>query len=314
MASPISPSPDPAEDERRYLASLGGRVRGLRSRRGMTRKMLAEDSGVSERYLAQLEAGAGNISILLLRQIALALGTTAEELLADGTDRPVEGRLLDELIRRLTAEQMAEAYVLLMKAFGFAHRDRRRHVALVGLRGAGKSTLGGLLARRLSIPFVELNREIERDAGMPIAEIMALGGQSMLRRLERKMLREVVAREDRFVLAVGGGLVAEPATYDLLLSSCYSIWLTASPEEHMHRVLAQGDRRPMAGNPAAMEDLRRILAERAALYAKADARLDTAGRAVAQSLDELLRIIPAELAADPSPKAKSMRKRAAPAR
>jgi XRE family aerobic/anaerobic benzoate catabolism transcriptional regulator len=278
--------------EQVYLERLGHRVRSLRNRRGMTRKMLARDSGVSERYLAQLETGSGNISILLLREIAYALGTSIEELVTEAADALVESKLLNQLIRNLTRKQIAEAHVLLTRAFGITGAmQRMKRLTLIGLRGAGKSTLGRLLAQHLNITFVELNKEIERDAGMPISEIMALGGQTMLRRLEHKMLQEVVARDDQIVLAVGGGLVAEPATYNLLLSNCFAIWLSASPEEHMSRVLAQGDHRPMADNPEAMADLRRILAEREQLYAQADLQLDTTGKTVEQSLDELARLL-----------------------
>ena len=279
--------------EHAYLERLGQRVRGERMRRGMTRKQLAVESGVSERYLAQLEAGRGNISILLLRQVARAMGRPLDLLVLDGPERPVEAELLRGLLARLDAETLAEAHDLLAERFGLTNAQTRNgRIALIGLRGAGKSTLGRLLAERLALPFVEMTREIETLAGMDMTEVIGLGGQSMLRRLELRALDAVVARYPEAVLATGGGLVAEPETYEVLLANCFTVWVTASPEEHMGRVMAQGDRRPMAGNPEAMDDLRRILAEREALYAKADRRLDTAGLTVAEALEKLVSLVP----------------------
>jgi len=281
------------QDEAAYLERLGQRVRGQRMRRGMTRKQLALESGVSERYLAQLEAGRGNMSILLLRQVAQAMGRPLDLLVLEGPEPPVEAELLRGLLARLDHERLAEAHALLSGRFAQSDaRAREGRIALIGLRGAGKSTLGRLLAERLAIPFVEMTREIESSAGMPMPEIIALGGQTMLRRLELGALDAVIARHPQVVLATGGGLVAEPETYEVLLANCFTVWVTARPDEHMSRVLAQGDRRPMAGNPEAMEDLRRILAEREALYAKADRRLDTAGMTVQQALERLLTLLP----------------------
>ena len=271
-----------------YLRLLGDRVRDARARRGMTRKILARDSKVSERYLAQLEAGQGNISIVLLRQIAHAMGLPLGDLVREEPDRPVELALLIHTLARLQPKELFQARKLLSDAFGtVVESDRRQRIALIGLRGAGKSTLGGRLAEAKGVPFIELDREVERESGTTLSEVFDLYGQSAYRRYERRALESVIERHDRAVIATGGSIVTEPATLDLLLSACFTIWLTAAPEEHMSRVVAQGDYRPMAGNDEAMDDLRRILASRSALYAKADARVDTAGKTVDQCLREL---------------------------
>jgi XRE family aerobic/anaerobic benzoate catabolism transcriptional regulator len=274
--------------EEAYLRLLGDRIREARARRGMTRKILARDSAVSERYLAQLEAGHGNISIALLRQIAHAMGLPLADLVREEPDRPVELTLLIQTLSRLAAKDLAVARKLLAETFGAAVESERRHrIALIGLRGAGKSTLGARLAKAIGVPFVELDREIERESGTSLSEIFDLYGQAAYRRYERRALEGVIERHDRAVIATGGSIVSEPATFDLLLAACFTVWLTAAPEEHMSRVVAQGDYRPMAENDEAMEDLRRILAGRNALYAKADATVDTAGKTVEQSFREL---------------------------
>jgi XRE family aerobic/anaerobic benzoate catabolism transcriptional regulator len=279
-----------------YLHLIGERVRNARARRGMTRKILARDSGVSERYLAQLEAGQGNVSILLLRQIAQAMGLPLADLTRDGPDRPVEFTLVRQLLERLSDEELGQAYGVLRERFGKALGGQRAgRVALIGLRGAGKSTLGRRLAQELGLPFLDMGVEIERDSGMSLSEIFSLSGQATYRRLERRCLEHLLESHDRAVIETGGSLVSEPGTFELLLNTCYTVWVKASPEEHMGRVIAQGDYRPMAGNAEAMEDLRRILVERAPLYGKADAALDTAGRSEAQSFKELLRALPDEL-------------------
>ena len=276
------------QSEAAYLRALGERIREARARRGMTRKILARDSAVSERYLAQLEAGQGNISIALLRQVAHAMGLPLTDLVREGPDRPVELTLLIQTLSRLSGKELAQARALLSETFGAAVESERRHrIALIGLRGAGKSTLGALLAKAQGVPFIELDREIERESGTSLGVIFDLMGQSAYRRYERRALEAAIERHDRAVIATGGSIVSEPATFDLLLSACFTVWLTASPEQHMSRVMAQGDTRPMADNEAAMEDLRRILMGRHALYAKADATIDTAGKTVEQSLTEL---------------------------
>jgi len=285
----------PAESgEPAYLRLLGDRIREARARRGMTRKILARDSKVSERYLALLEAGSGNISIVLLRQVAHAIGTPIADLVREEqADRPVELTLLTQTLGRLAPEELAEARRLLAESFGIAvGRERRHRIALIGLRGAGKSTLGAMLAKDMNVPYVELDREIERESGASLSEIFDLYGQAAYRRHERRALEATLERHDRAVIATGGSIVAEPATFDLLLSACYTVWLRAAPEEHMSRVIAQKDYRPMVGNEEAMADLRSILESRSQLYGKADATVDTEGKTVAQSFAELRAVVP----------------------
>jgi len=273
-----------------FLNGLGERVRDARARRGLTRKDLARDSRVSERYLAQLEAGHGNISILLLRQIAAALGLALNDLL-DEEEQSVELTLIHQLLQRLPKHRLARIRARLQGEFGSPAAERSRRIALIGLRGAGKSTLGAAVARKLGVAFIELDREIEREAGTGLSEIFLLYGQPGYRRYERRCLGKVLETHERCVIATGGSIVSEPGTYDLLLSTCFTVWLKAEPEEHMARVVAQGDTRPMAGNAQAMEDLRRILDGRGMLYGQADAIVDTAGRTVEQSLRALKKAV-----------------------
>jgi XRE family aerobic/anaerobic benzoate catabolism transcriptional regulator len=285
----------PSEEKRGYLRQLGDRVREARARRGMTRKILAQDSHVSERYLAQLEAGQGNISILLLRELAQALDLKLTSLVDDGPEPPVDLLHTIEFLRRLRPPDLAEAHKLLVSHFGGSEIDARRHrIALIGLRGAGKSTLGARLAEQLGVPFIELDREIEAESGTPLSAIFDLYGQSGFRRFERLCLDRIVEQHPRFVLATGGGLVSEPATFERLLNACFTIWVKAAPAEHMQRVVAQGDMRPMTDNREAMADLQRILSVREPLYRKADAMVDTEGRTIAESLDQLIQAIPAD--------------------
>lgn len=274
------------------LALIGKRVRGLRARRGMTRRALARDSSVSERYLAQLEQGDGNISIARLLDIANALGLETAELLRRETEVSAEISLIDELVRRLPPMEQKRALGLLRQQFS-RHSGQRRHIALVGLRGAGKSTLGKLLAEKLERPFVKLAGEIERAARMRISEIFSLSGQKGYRRLEEQALLEATRQTGPTVIETGGSIVAEPNTFNVLMTSCFVIWVRAQPEEHMQRVIAQGDMRPMAGNPEAMKDLTRILEEREPYYAQAHAVLDTSGQTVAASFARLQEIIAA---------------------
>ncbi|MGI9132813.1 MAG: helix-turn-helix transcriptional regulator [Rhodoferax sp.] len=290
LAMATEPGEDAVSDSG-FLRVLGERVRNIRARRGMTRKILARDSEVSERYLAQLEMGRGNISINLLRQVAHALATPLSDLLQD-EEVSVEMKLLHEFLGRLDPQQLQKVWELLFVEFGSIRaQGKSERIALIGLRGGGKSTLGALLAKRLDVPFIRLSQEIEREAGTSMSEVFSLYGQSGYRRYERRALDAVVTKNHKAVIEVPGGLVTEPATYELLLSSCVVVWLAASPEEHMARVVAQGDHRPMDDNNEAMEDLRSILKGREPLYGKGDITLSTSGKSVQQSLDELIRAI-----------------------
>jgi XRE family aerobic/anaerobic benzoate catabolism transcriptional regulator len=252
MGAPHSTLHREDQAEAAYLGRLGDRVRAWRATHSMTRKSLALASGVSERYLAQLESGLGNISVLLLRKLAHAMQV------------PVEA---------------------LVREHGAAAREAR--IALLGLRGAGKSTLGAKLAQALDAPFVELDREVEKEAGAPLGEVFSLYGQEAFRRFERKALARVLKEYPRAVIATGGSLVTDPDAYNLLLDHCTCVWLKATPEEHMQRVMAQGDLRPFKGSTTALEEIRRLLADRSRLYARADAVLDTSQHTLKQSLAEL---------------------------
>ncbi len=275
-------------DEEAYLGQLGNRVRDARNRLGLSRKALAAKSAVSERYLAQLEGGQGNISVLLLRQVAGALDISLTELLRDGQEHPIELTLLLEYLEKLTPKKLIQARKILTSAFGEQDPMVRRHrIALIGLRGAGKSTLGKRLAEASGVQFIELDDEIEREAGVPSAEIFSLYGEQAYRRLEKRCLERVIEHYEHAVIAAGGGMVNEAGTFELLRSACYTVWVQTTPEEHMQRVIAQGDLRPMTGREEAMADLRRILAERNELYGLADMKLDTTQKTVDESLKEL---------------------------
>lgn len=271
------------------IARVGDRVRRARERKGIPRRVLSEMSGVSPRYLAQLEAGEGNISIGLLQRVAFALDHRIEWLV--GAEDPWSSEALQVAdLFRASSSDVQQAILRTLKPEP-AEAMRAHRLCLVGLRGAGKSTLGAALGRALDMPFVELNAEIEEQSGMPVEEVMALYGQEGYRKLEAQAVSRIIATHDSMVLAVAGGIVAEPETYTTLLAHFHTIWVRTSPEEHMTRVRAQGDERPMAGNPEAMDQLRSILTSREALYAKALAQLDTSGQTVEQSLSQLVALI-----------------------
>jgi XRE family aerobic/anaerobic benzoate catabolism transcriptional regulator len=289
------------ESESSFLEQLGQRVRTMRGLRGMSRKVLAKTSGISERYIAQLESGKGNVSIVLLRRVSQALGTQPEDLIP-ANDPVQDWPVLRDLLRRASPVQVAHARDVLSGLGRLGAGARRvaefNGIALIGLRGAGKSTLGRRLADHIGWRFVELNKEIEQQNGLSVPEIIALYGQEGFRRMEQSALTQLLACRQLMVLATGGGIVSEPLTFDLVLSSFYTIWLKAEPDEHMARVRAQGDMRPMAEDGAAMEELRTILKSREPLYARASAVLDTAHLAVDDAAARLIEMVSPVLCRD----------------
>jgi XRE family aerobic/anaerobic benzoate catabolism transcriptional regulator len=273
---PVLSAPD--EGERNpLLVALGERLRMLRARRGLTRKALALAADVSERYLANLEQGTGNASFLILDQLARALQCSMAEVIGDVTTSTAEWLLIRELLDGRSEADLSRTRAAIGQALGMGpdRRARRRRIALIGLRGAGKSTLGQMLANSLDLPFVELSQEIEKVAGYNVREIQDLYGPSAYRRYERRALEETLQIYPDLVLATPGGLVSDAATFNLLLGHCTTVWLQAAPEDHMQRVARQGDTRPMAASSEAMEDLKRILAGRTPFYSQAELSIDT---------------------------------------
>ena len=281
------------EEKNPFLVTLGERVRSLRARRGMTRKAVAQAAQVSERHLANLEYGIGNASILVLLQVAGALQCSLAELVGDVTTSSPEWLLIRELLEHRDDATLRRVRVAIGELLGTggANAARSSRVALIGLRGAGKSTLGQMLADDLDFPFVELSREIEKFAGCSIAEIQALYGTNAYRRYERRAMEEAIQIYPEAVIATPGGLVSDAATFNLMLAHCTTVWLQADAEDHMKRVTAQGDLRPMAASKEAMEDLRGILAGRAAFYSKAEFRLNTSDQPLEATFQALRTVV-----------------------
>ena len=287
-------------DEKLFLIALGQRVRALRDRSGTTRKSLALATGVSERHLANLEYGEGNVSVLVLVQVATALNCSPAELIGDFTTSSPEWLMIRSLLENRDEETLHQVRLTIGETLGSAMADNGANcrIALTGLRGAGKSTLGKMLATDLGFPFVELSREIERLAGCGIAEIQDLYGSEAYRRYERRALEETVRLHPEAVIATPGGLVSDPASFDLLLANCTTIWLRANPEDHMKRVIEQGDFRPMAGAPEAMQDLKNILASREDFYSRAQYQLDTSNKSLDLTFIDLRDLVRAILPSD----------------
>lgn len=278
-----------------FLVALGQQVRSLRSRRGVTRKTLSTMTGVSERHLANLETGEGNASVLVLLQVANALHSSLAELTGDVTTSSPEWLLIRSLLKNQDEAALKKVRLSIGSILGDKHTNKQLNpcIALIGLRGAGKTTLGKMLAGELDFPFIDLGSEIESLAGCSVAEIQDLYGINAYRRYERRALEAVVQIYPEVVIGTPGGLVSDPDTFNFLLTHCTTVWLQADPEDHMQRVLDQGDVRPMAGNQEqAMEDLKHILASRSDFYSKAQLVIDTSAQPLAETFallkDEIL--------------------------
>jgi XRE family transcriptional regulator, aerobic/anaerobic benzoate catabolism transcriptional regulator len=281
------PAAEPS-DHAVFVTGIGRLVRLSRAKRGMTRRQLAQESGASERYLAQIESGQGNPSVLILKSIAQALDVPIIELLPRANGRPAAmTHVLDVLARTPVAELPALAELIESHAARHVTTDRARRIALVGLRGAGKSTLGRRLADELACPFIELDRLVEQDYGARIPDLIEIAGLATFRRYERACLERVIDEHDTAVIATAGGIVSDAETYALLLRRSHTVWVRASPDEHMKRVMEQGDFRPMAQNREAMADLVAILDARRADYARAQGELDTSGDTIERSFGKL---------------------------
>ena len=276
-----------------YLRILAGKIRAARAQRGMTRNALAADSGVSLRFLAQLESGQGNPSILVLRRVASAMGFPADDLLSDDPPPAIDRMLLQQMLKHLPDEVFAKARRLLAQQLSVegTSDSKKPYVTLIGLRGAGKTTLGRRLAQHRGVPFFELDREVEREYGATIGEILQLHGQPGYRRFERESLQAVLANNPAAIIETGGGLAADPQTLPLLLERSVAVWIRATPEEHMQRVIDQGDLRPMARSREAMRELKDILKVREPFYRQAHLQLMTSGRTAEQSFEELLALL-----------------------
>jgi XRE family aerobic/anaerobic benzoate catabolism transcriptional regulator len=274
-----------------FAAAVGRLIRLGRAKRGMTRRQLAQGSGASERYLAQIESGQGNPSVIILKAIAAALDVPIVELLPRTNGRAAAMTHILDLLGRVPVSELAAVASLIEARIGSAATaDRAQRIALVGLRGAGKSTLGQRLAHELRCPFIELDRLVEQDYGARIPDLIEIAGIATFRRYERACLERVIAEQKTAVIATAGGIVADAETYALLLRRTHTIWIKARPDEHMSRVVEQGDFRPMAKNREAMADLVAILDARSADYARAEVELETSGDTVEQSFAKLTAI------------------------
>jgi XRE family transcriptional regulator, aerobic/anaerobic benzoate catabolism transcriptional regulator len=299
-----SKGPQPApraegDSDAAFMAAIGREVRRNRAKRGMTRRQLAQASETSERYLAQIESGVANPSVSVLRAIAHALGLPAAALLPETSARPLALTAVIDLLAQIPESELSPlAKEIETRVARLEHADRGRHVALVGLRGAGKSTLGRMLAQHLGWPFVELDRVVEEEYGASIPDLIEMAGTATFRRHERGALERVIAAHEAAIITTAGGIVADPETYSLLLRRAHTVWIKARPEDHMSRVMAQGDFRPMAQNRGAMADLVAILEARRADYARAEAEVDTSGDAVEQSFAKLLQVVTKMLSGD----------------